>query len=154
MRGLGMRLIWSVMTIKSPTRNEVLIPPEALETNKHADTQLLHDAHGKGDLLHGITLVKMEPALHGDDAPPLEQAENHPPLVSLDRRDGKTGNLLVIERKPSVDLLGEIPEPGTQNNPCLGLETGSLLPDPSGCLFNFLEHLLLTFGENPLPNPL
>ena len=121
---------------------------------QHADTQLLHDAHGKSDLLHGIPLVEMEPALHGDDAPPLEQAENHPPLVPLDRGDGETGNLLVIERKPSVDLLGEIPESGTQNNPCLGLEPGSLLPNPSGCLFNFLEHLLLTFGENPLPNPL
>ena len=32
--GLGIRLMWSVMTIRSPVRNEVLMPPDAFDTKR------------------------------------------------------------------------------------------------------------------------
>ena len=32
--GLGIRLMWSVMTIRSPTRNEGFTPPLAFDTNR------------------------------------------------------------------------------------------------------------------------
>ena len=33
--GLGIRLMWSVMTIRSPTRNDGLMPPEAFDTKRY-----------------------------------------------------------------------------------------------------------------------
>ncbi len=58
---------------------------------QHADTQLLHDAHGKSDLLHGIPLVEMEPALHGDDAPPSSKPKIIRPLCPSTVETGKPG---------------------------------------------------------------
>ncbi len=34
--GLGIRLIWSVIIIRSPTEKEVLMPPEAFDTNRYS----------------------------------------------------------------------------------------------------------------------
>ena len=103
-----------------------------------ADAQQLHHPHGEGHLLHAVALVVVEAALHGHHAMTLDQAENKPSLVALDRRDGEIGNVVVVDGVFRLNLVGEIAQTGSENDAHFGAERlGRLLQE--GCrLFNFL----------------
>jgi hypothetical protein len=59
------------------------------------DAQLVHDANGEGDLLHVITLVVVETALHGHDVYTAKLAEDEGTSVTFNGRDGDVRNLSV-----------------------------------------------------------
>ena len=64
----------------------------------------------------------MEAALHGDDPAAFDLSEDHAALVALDRRNGESGNVLVFDDEPGVDLIGEIAQSGSEYNPHFGRE--------------------------------
>ena len=76
-----------------------------LETGVHAtcgitdeeglDAQFVHDTYGESDLLHRITLIVVEAALHGQDIHTTQFAEDQFATMSLYGRDGEVGNLLI-----------------------------------------------------------
>jgi len=59
------------------------------------DAQLVHHAHGEGDILHGVALIVVEASLHGKDIHPSQFAEDEFAAMSLDRRDGEVGDLSI-----------------------------------------------------------
>ena len=102
------------------------------------DTQLLHHAHGEGHLLHRVTLIVVEAALHGHHPAALDRPEDHPALVALDRRDGEPGDIFIFDGELRVDPVGEIAQSGAENDADLGCEIPGLGLNESGCLLNFL----------------
>ena len=103
-----------------------------------ADSQLFEHPHGEGHLLHGVALVVVEPALHGHDAAAVDPAENQAPLVPLDRRNGEIGNILVLDRVLHLDIVGEIAQTRTENDPHLGGKLPDLRTDECGGLKNLI----------------
>lgn len=136
--GLGIRLIWSVMTIRSPTRNEVLMPPEAFDTKRYLMPSLPHDAHRERHLLHAVAFVIVETALHGHDPAALDHAENHTAFVSFDRGDGESRNILVFDGEACLDLIGEAAQTGAEDDAHFGSERVGGGVDESRRFFNFL----------------
>ena len=55
------------------------------------DAQLVHYAHGEGDLLHGIALVVVESALHGHDIHTAKFTKDKFATVTFYRRNGEVG---------------------------------------------------------------
>ena len=102
------------------------------------DAELPHDAHRERHLLHAVAFVIVETALHGDDPAALDQTENHAALVAFDRRNGESGNVLVFDDEPCVDLIGEIAQPGAEYDPHFGREILGPALDESGGFLNFL----------------
>jgi len=80
----------------------------------------------------------MEPALHGHDAAAVDPAENQAPLVPLDRRNGEIGNILVFDRILHLDIVGEIAQTRTENDPHLGGKLPDLRTDECGGLKNLI----------------
>ena len=70
-----------------------------------ADAELIHDAHGEGDLLHGVALIIVEASLHGQDVDASELAEDEFAGVSLDGGHGEVGYLTIGELR-LVSYLG------------------------------------------------
>ena len=112
--------------------------PRGVRHEEVSDAQLLHHTHGEGHLLHRITLVVVEAALHGHDPAALDRSEDHPALVALDRRDGEPGYLLVFDGELRVDPVGEIAQPGAEHDADFGREIPGLGLNESGRLLNFL----------------
>ena len=112
--------------------------PRGVRHEEVSDAQLLHHAHGEGHLLHRITLVVVEAALHGDDPAALDRPEDHPALVTLDRRDGETGDVSVFDGELRVDPVGEIAQSRAENDADFGSEIPGLGLNESGCFLNFL----------------
>ena len=102
------------------------------------DADLLHHAHREGHLLHRVALVVVEAALHGDDPAAFDLSEDHAALVALDRRNGESGNVLVFDDEPGVDLIGEIAQSGSEYDPHFGREILGPGSDESGGFLNFL----------------
>ena len=103
-----------------------------------ADPEQLEHPHGERHLLHGVTFVIVEPPLHGHYAAPFEQTENQFSLMSLDRRNGKIGNLLIVDRIFLIDTVGEIAQSGTENNAYFRLEVFDACLNEGRSLFNSL----------------
>ena len=59
------------------------------------DLQRTHDAHRERHLLHGVALIEMETALHGHDVLASEFAKDQFSCMTLYRRDGEMGNILI-----------------------------------------------------------
>ena len=117
--GLGIRLIWSVMTIRSPTRNEVLMPPEAFDTKRY--------------LMPSCRMTRT-----GNDPAALDHAENHTAFVSFDRGDGESRNILVFDGEARLDLIGEAAQTGAEDDAHFGSERVGGGVDESRRFFNFL----------------
>ena len=80
----------------------------------------------------------MEAALHGDDPAAFDLSEDHAALVALDRRNGESGNVLVFDDEPGVDLIGEIAQSGSEYDPHFGRKILGPGSDESGGFLNFL----------------
>ena len=65
-------------------------------------------------------------------------SEDHAALVALDRRNGESGNVLVFDDEPGVDLIGEIAQSGSEYDPHFGREILGPGSDESGGFLNFL----------------
>ena len=72
------------------------------------------------------------------DPAALDRSEDHPALVALDRRNGESGNVLVFDDEPGVDLIGEIAQSGSEYDPHFGREILGPGSDESGGFLNFL----------------
>ena len=59
------------------------------------NAQLIHHTHRKGNLLHRVTLIEMETAIHSDDIHSTELTEDEFPRMSLYRRHREIRNILV-----------------------------------------------------------
>ena len=57
------------------------------------DAQFVHDAHGEGDFLHGVALVVVEAALHGQDVYPAKFAEYQFATMTFHGRYREVGNV-------------------------------------------------------------
>ena len=58
--------------------------------------------------------------------------------MSLDRRNGKIGNLLIVDRIFLIDTVGEIAQSGTENNAYFRLEVFDACLNEGRSLFNSL----------------
>ena len=70
-----------------------------------ADAEYLHDTDREGDQIHRVSLVIMEPALHGDDFLAGEGSENEVPLMPDRRADRESRNILVGDDGLSGNLV-------------------------------------------------
>ena len=79
-------------------------------------------AHGERDLLEGVALVAVEPALHRDHAPAGEGPEQELAGVTLDGREGKPRDLLVGDARRDRELAGEAAQAGAEDDRDVGNE--------------------------------
>ena len=53
------------------------------------NAQLVHHTYGEGDILHRVSLVEVETALHGHDVHTAQLAKDEFTAVAFHRRDGE-----------------------------------------------------------------
>ena len=78
--------------------------------------QLLHHPHGVGNLLHGVALVVVKAALHGNYLAVAEAALDQLAAVPFDGRQGEVRNLGVGKFLTVGNVSGQFAQPGSQND--------------------------------------
>ena len=79
-------------------------------------------------------------------------------LVALDRRNGESGNVLVFDDEPGVDLIGEIAQSGSEYDPHFGREILGPGSDEKAAVFlisltsssNFLQKTVAESSMNEI----
>ena len=67
----------------------------SIADEERLDAQLIHDAYGECHLLHVVSLIVVEAALHGHDVYTTELAEDEGSGMSFYGRDGEVWNLTI-----------------------------------------------------------
>ncbi len=79
------------------------------------DAERLHYAHGESHLLHVVTLIVVESALHGHDVLAAKVTEDEFAGMSCHRRYGEVGYLFVGKLCHYIHVVNEIAETGTED---------------------------------------
>ena len=80
------------------------------------DAQGLHDADGESDLLHAVTLVEVESALHSQNLLAAQLTEDELAGVTLDGRDRHVGNLAIRNGFCLLNLCCQLAQTCTQDD--------------------------------------
>ena len=107
-----------------------------IRNEKRLDAQQFHHAYGEGNLLHCVSFVVVEAALHGDDSFAAERAEDQASLVTLHGRDRKIRNRCIVEGVCRFDAVGKRAEARAEYDSQFGCETVRLRTDVFAGLFN------------------
>ena len=83
------------------------------------DTQFPHYTYREGHFLHGISLIEVEASLHGHNILITQLAENQFAAVSLYRRNGEVGNILILYFILLGNLTCKAAKSGSEDNCCL-----------------------------------
>ena len=78
--------------------------------------QRAQHAHRKRDLLQRVALIAMKAALHHRHRRTTERAEQQAARMRLHGRPGEAGNLGVRDRDVGLQLVGQRPESGPEND--------------------------------------
>ena len=93
--------------------------------DQRLDADFLHHAHGQGDILHAVSLVVMEAALHHHHALAVQRAAAPHARVARDGRAREAGDFAVRQFNRVFQRLGVIAQPAAQNNADFSLTADS-----------------------------
>ena len=83
---------------------------------QRVDSQKLHHADRKRDLLHRIAFIIMKAPLHRDNAFSTERPKDQFAVVGFDRRQRKMWNVGIIDYNVGFNFFCQSSEPGAENN--------------------------------------
>ena len=111
------------------------------------DTQLLHHPHGESHLLHVISLIEMETALHSHHIFFTELPEDKFSLMPLDSRHGEIGDFGIGNFGLVGNMVYQLAQPRTQYDSGLGQYLHSRSNVGSG-FFNLFNHRVTILVNN------
>ena len=111
-----MRLMWSSMTMMSPTLHWGCIPPQALDTIRISTPRAFITRTGIGDLPEVIALVGVEAAAHRHDLMPLQLTEHELAVVALHGAGHEVGDVVVGDDRRVIHVLAEAGEAGAEDD--------------------------------------
>lgn len=78
-------------------------------------TQRFHHTDGRGDVGHGMSLIKMKTPLHAHDAVPGQTAQHKTSRVPRRGGNGKAGNGGVFHKRRILQHIGQTAQPAAQD---------------------------------------
>ena len=110
----------------------------SVSDNEPLGAELVHHVNREGDLLRGVALVGMQPALHADDVFAFELAEHEASLVTLGSRGDHEGDIGVRDHRDFINGGGKLSHAASENDGDLRFEAGGMLFNRARCLGDVL----------------
>ena len=90
--------------------------PGGVGQHQGGDAQPAKNAHREGDFFRGVSLVRVDAALHHGDGSSSDGTEDQASAMAFDRGAGKVGYVAVRDGDGVLDAVGERTQPGAEHN--------------------------------------
>ena len=106
-------------------------------------TQRFHHTDGRGDVGHGMSLIKMKTPLHAHDAVPGQTAQHKTSRVPRRGGNGKAGNGGVFHKRRILQHIGQTAQPAAQDQAHRRVRAGH----GADGIYRVLDHFLQGFSS-------